>query len=130
MNCITRVHLGKCLLFWIMAADAHTFGQTSLSAKEAKDHVGEQAKVCAMVASTHFAYRSKGSPTFINLDEPYPAQIFTAVIWIEDRAKCGSPEKGYANQYFCVVGLIQSYSGTPEIVLRNPSQVEVKRKTP
>ena len=72
VNCMTRAHLGKCLLFWIMAAATHAFGQTPLSAKEAKDHVGEQAKVCGVVASAHFAYRSKGSPTFLNLDEPYP----------------------------------------------------------
>ena len=125
VNCMTRPHLGKCLLFWIIAAAPHAFGQTPLSPKEAKDHVGEQAKVCGVVASTHFAYRSKGSPTFINLDEPYPNQIFTALIWIEDRAKFGSPDRRYANHYICVSGLIQSYRGTPEIILRNATQVEV-----
>jgi len=104
------------------------FAQKSISAPEAKSHIGEQARVCGKVASTHFAYRSKGSPTFLNLDEPYPNQVFTAMIWIEDRAKFGYPEKRYANQHVCVVGLIQSYRGTPEIILRNPAQVEVGRQ--
>jgi hypothetical protein len=50
--------------------------QTSISASEASHHVGEYSKVCGLVASTHFAYRSRGAPTFINLDRPYPNQVF------------------------------------------------------
>jgi len=51
--------------------------QTSISAAEAKNHVGERATVCGEVASARYATTSKGNPTFINLDKPYPKQIFT-----------------------------------------------------
>lgn len=57
------------------------FGQKAIAAGQAIDHVGENSRVCGQVASTHFAHRSRGAPTFINLDEPYPNQIFTALIW-------------------------------------------------
>jgi hypothetical protein len=53
--------------------------QTSISAAEAKNHIGEKGTVCGEVASTHYASRSRGKPTFINLDKPYPNQIFTGV---------------------------------------------------
>jgi hypothetical protein len=46
-----------------------TAAQTSkITAAEAKDHIGETRTVCGKVASTHFASKSKGEPTFLNLD--------------------------------------------------------------
>ena len=47
--------------------------------------LGQKATVCGIVASATFLSRSKGQPTFLNLDQPYPRQIFTAVIWGKDR---------------------------------------------
>ena len=41
--------------------------------------------VCGIVASAHYAASSKGQPTFVNLDKPYPNQIFTVLIWGSDR---------------------------------------------
>jgi hypothetical protein len=98
-----------------------------ISASEARNHIGEYAKVCGQVASSHFAYRSRGSPTFINLDRPYPNQVFTVVIWAEDRSKFGTPEERYANRPICVTGTVQAYRGIPEIIVRDPSQVETRR---
>jgi len=42
--------------------------------------------VCGEVASTHYAVRSRGNPTFINLDKAYPNQIFCG----SDLGKCTS----------------------------------------
>ena len=64
-----------------------------LTAGEAKNHIGETATVCGRVASAHFAEKVKGLPTFMNLDKPYPHQIFTIVIWGTDRLKFGNPER-------------------------------------
>jgi hypothetical protein len=101
-----------------------SFAQRTISASEAGNHLGEYEKVCGQVASTRFAYRSRGAPTFINLDRPYPYQLFTALIWAEDRSKFGSPEDTLANKRICVSGTIQSYRGVPEIILRDPSQLQ------
>jgi micrococcal nuclease len=95
----------------------------SISARDAKDHVGENATVCGTVASAKWASGSRGSPTFLNLDEPYPNQIFTVVIWGSDRSKFGQPEKTYEGKRICVTGLIKSYRGQPEIAASNPSQI-------
>jgi len=113
----------------VLAAANFALGQQAISPYEASSHVGEYSKVCGQVASTHFANRSRGAPTFINLDEPYPNQVFTALIWVEDRSKFGSPEERYADREICVSGVIQVYRGIPEIILRNPSQVQIT-KTP
>jgi micrococcal nuclease len=100
--------------------------QTSISATEATNHVGERATVCGEVKSVHYAARSRGNPTFINLDKAYPDQIFTVLIWGSDRPKFGDPEEKYRNKHICVAGKISDYKGVPEIVAYDPSQINVR----
>ena len=102
----------------------------TITAAEAKDHVGERATVCGQVVSTHLAARSRGTPTFINLDKPYPNQIFTIVIWGSDRAKFGNPEQAYQGKQVCVTGTISSYRGVAEVVARDPSQLKIRAGSP
>jgi len=100
--------------------------QKSISAAEAKQHIGETATVCGVVASARFASNTRGQPTFLNLDEPYPRQIFTIVIWGSDRAKFGTPEQDYNNKRVCVTGKIQEFKGVPEIVAKEKSQISTR----
>lgn len=97
-----------------------------LSAAEAADHLGEHATVCGQVVSTKYASTSRGQPTFLNLDRPYPRHIFTVVIWGEDRAKFGSLEGFYKNKRICVTGRIESHRGQAQIVARDPSQITIE----
>jgi hypothetical protein len=111
----------RCYLFLLFAFC--TVAQTNkITAREAKDHVGEVQTVCGKVASAHYSTRSKGQPTFLNLDEPYPKQIFTILIWGSDRSKFGTPETKYQDAKVCVTGKITSFGGKPEIVATDPSQ--------
>ncbi len=98
----------------------------TLTPSEAKDHVGEKATVCGKAVGTHYAASSRGSPTFLNLDKPYPNQIFTIVIWGSDRAKFGAPEQTYQGRQVCVTGPITSFRGVPEIIAHIPEQIKVK----
>lgn len=97
------------------------------AAAEAKNHIGERATVCGRVVSSRYADRSKSQPTFLNLDEPFPKQIFTIVIWGGYRSKFGEPENEYKDKRVCVTGKITSYRGTPEIVARDPREIEVQK---
>jgi hypothetical protein len=101
---------------------------TKITAAEAKDHVGETRTVCGNVVSTHFASRSKGEPTFLNLDEPHPKEVFTILIWGSNRAKFGAPETKYANARVCVTGTITSHREKPEIIATEPGQI-VRQKS-
>jgi DNA/RNA endonuclease YhcR with UshA esterase domain len=93
----------------------------SISAADAKNHVGEKATVCGKVADERTVTSSIEEPTFINLDAPYPHQIFTIVTWREDRLAVGKlPEKG---SHVCILGLIEEYRGVPEIKLWSRSQL-------
>jgi hypothetical protein len=49
----------------------------------------------------HYAAKSRGNPTFINLDKPCPNEIFTVLIWGSDRPKFGDPEESYRSKHIC-----------------------------
>ena len=100
--------------------------QKSLTAGEAKNHVGEPGTVCGKVVSTRYAESSRGRPTFLNFDQPYPNETFTIVIWGNDRSKFSDPETVYRGKHICVTGKISEYKGVPEIVANAPSQVKVQ----
>lgn len=116
------------LIFLLLSVPFAAYGRPDhLTAAQAKDHVGERATVCGAVASARYADRSRGQPTFLNLDEPYPNQIFTIVIWGSDRPKFGQPEITYRDKDICVTGTITSYRAVAEIEARTPSQIAVQR---
>ena len=102
---------------------AFLLAQTSLTPVEAKAHVGEMATVCGKVVSARFAESSARQPTFLNLDQPFPKQIFTVVIFGSDRSKFGEPEKEFLNQTICATGTIEDYRGLPQIVATEPKQI-------
>ncbi len=105
-----------------------TFAQKKYSTSEAKEHFGETATVCGEVVSTRFADSTKGQPTFLNLDKPYPNQVFTVVIWGNNRGKFGTPENDFKGKRICVTGKITVYAGLPEIVADDPQQIKVAPK--
>jgi hypothetical protein len=105
-----------CVWFAVIPATAQ-----SISAAEASRHIGENATVCGRVASERTATSSKGQPTFINLDSAYPNQVFTALVWGDDRNKIGElPPEG---AHMCVKGPITNYKGVPEIVVKEKDQI-------
>ena len=100
--------------------------QKKLTASEAKEHFGENATVCGQVVSTRYADSTKGQPTFLNLDKPYPNQIFTVVIWGSNRSKFKAPEDEYKDKKLCVSGKITAYAGLPEIIADDPKQIRIE----
>jgi DNA/RNA endonuclease YhcR with UshA esterase domain len=102
--------------------------QQYISPEDAYKHISETQTVCGTVASTFYSVRGKGQPTFINLDKPYPNQIFTIVIWGSDRHKFKNPpEIFFKEKRVCVTGTITTYRGKPQIVVKNSSQIELKK---
>jgi hypothetical protein len=121
-------HKARALLVAVVVVLSATLGhaQMSIAAAEAKNHVGERATVCGEVASTHYATTSRGKPTFINLDKPYPNQIFTILIWGSDRPKFGDPEQKYSGKQVCATGTITVFRDVPEIVAHDPAAIKLQ----
>jgi hypothetical protein len=122
---ITRARCRAALAaIGLLGVSITIWGQSKkLTTAEAKNHIGEQATVCGRVASGRYAATTRGKPTFLDLDKPYPGQLFTVLIWGENRAKFGTPEETYRNKNICVTGRIESYRGEPEIIASDPAQL-------
>ena len=130
-----KLKSGPGLLALGLAVGFLLYAQTSevptLAAAEAKDHIGKKAKVCGRVASARYLNWVAAQPTLLNLDKPYPQQVFTVMIPGWDREKFVSPESGapevkYKDKTVCVTGKISSYRGVPQIVAEEPEQIEVQ----
>ena len=121
---MARLHRLFLILFVGTFLSSPLTAQKKFTPAEAKDHIGETATVCGTVNSTRYAPSTKGQPTFLNLDKPYPNQIFTVLIWGSDRSKFGSPEVTYKGKQICVTGKITVYRDVPEIVAGSPSQIK------
>lgn len=106
---------------------APAIAQRKLPAIEAKNHIGEEATVCGKVVTTRYAATTRGRPTFLSLDKPYPGQVLTVLIWGENREKFGTPEEKYRDQKVCVAGKITEYRGTPEMVVSDPKDIELQK---
>jgi hypothetical protein len=111
------------LLLALLTAAGETAAADRITAQQAASHIGETIAVCGTVVSANYAVRSKGQPTYLNFDQPYPNQIFTVVIWGSERSKFGEPENTLLNKRICATGTIKSYRGKPEIIATNPSQI-------
>jgi len=105
------------------ALDASDAPGRSITTADAKNHIGKRMTVYGVVASANYDAQSRRDPTFLNLDESYPRQIFTALIRGEDREKFGTPEISLKEKRVCISGLIEKYQGVPQIVLRKTSQL-------
>jgi hypothetical protein len=115
----------KSILLALLSLTMPLLRAQSIAAAEANNHVGETTTVCGKVSGIHTAAGSKGKPTFINFDKPYPSQDFTVMIWDDERAAFGNLEK-YAGRQVCVYGAITMYRGKPEMILRDPETTRAK----
>jgi hypothetical protein len=115
-------------LFFLLLVTSRSYSEDTISPEEAINHIGEPATVCGTVASTRFAPKNQGQPTFINLNKPYPNEIFTILIWGSDRRNFPNfPEVYYKNKRICVSGQIQQHRGKPEMTVRRSSQIREER---
>ncbi|WP_161984874.1 MULTISPECIES: hypothetical protein [Acinetobacter] len=84
-----------------------TSGQ--ISVYEADAHIGESTTVCGEVSQ--ISQTSKA--TYINFGGIYPKHKFSAVMWSNNIM----PTSEGSN--ICITGLIESYKGVPQIVIRS-----------
>jgi hypothetical protein len=101
--------------------------QSKISSKNASVYINEILTVCGPVVDSRYASASKGQPTFLNFDYPYPNHTFTIVIWGQNRTNFSSPpEKKYMSKNVCIDGYIDSYKGKPQIEATSEIMISVR----
>ena len=94
-----------------------------VGACNAASEMGKEAIVEGEIAD---ANRSKTSTVFLNFEKPYPNHCFSSVIFSADQYKfVQNPEKYYLNKTVRIKGQVQEYQSKPEILLKDPSQIEI-----
>jgi hypothetical protein len=115
MHCpVSTLVLG--LAIPVALAQTQPIPQPALTTTEAAQHVGENRTVCGAIVNTHIAESSHGTPTFIDIDQAWPNQVFDLVIWGDKKDDIGNfPKAGK----ICASGKIVLYKGHPEIFLED-----------
>jgi hypothetical protein len=119
--------LGALLLACAPARAQAPAAETPVPAAQAREHIGEVALVCGVVADTHYAQASTGRPTYINFEEPFPNAPFTAIIWGSDLGSFPYDPAMLLGMEICVYGEVGRYRGKPQMKLVRPEQVGRKQ---
>jgi DNA/RNA endonuclease YhcR with UshA esterase domain len=87
---------------------------------DAADFIGDKIIVEGTIIKTH----NSGNAVFLDFSPNFDS--FSAVIFADDWAKFPSPpEDLFYGKLVRIEGLIEEYQGTPEIIIRDPWQIEV-----
>ena len=89
---------------------------------EAKNHIGENIIVQGTMADS---YSSATNTVFFDFGAIYPDNCFAAVIFKTNLDKFPDPQNSYTNKTVRISGKINGYQGKPEIILDDPSQIEI-----
>ncbi len=118
--------------------DAATEAMGYIPSSKAGGHMGEEGTVRGNVKDYQYISGGKGRPYILLFDKPgvvergssisdmETPETFKVVIWKDDR-KNFPPNfaVGYTGKIVCATGLIEDYDGSPAIVARDPSQLEI-----
>jgi DNA/RNA endonuclease YhcR with UshA esterase domain len=101
--------------------------EATIQYTQAADFEGRVVEVCGLVAGADYAEHIGGQPTFLNFGAAHPNQVFTVVIWGDDRPRwLRPPELKYAGAEICVTGRVRMHRGIPQIVADNPHRIEIR----
>ena len=104
----------------------NVFSQTLIKAEEVGKHVGDSVVVEARVFSTRYFESAKNTPTLLNIGAAFPNQLFTVVIYGEDRKNFSTaPEEYFKNQTVKIRGKVELYRDRPQIVVKNSEGIQV-----
>lgn len=89
--------------------------------QDAGKYYGKSITVEGKIVRTY----NSGKACFLNFHTDYK-RYFTAVIFKSDFNKFPtSPEEFYKNKNVQITGVIKEYNGSPEIIMKSPSQIKI-----
>lgn len=93
--------------------------------QQAATKVGSKVSIVGKVVSTKFIPKSQS--TFLNLDQSFPNQLFSIMIWQDGRQNFSyKPEEELDGKYIVVTGTVQlDKNGIPGITVTREEQIEM-----
>jgi hypothetical protein len=115
------------LLFVVIASVSYSQVEVK-SAAELKNHIGDSIKYCGKVVTARLMDRMMNAPAFLNIDEAYPHQSLTVVVWANDRQNfTEKPEKFYLDKNVCIYGKLEKFKEQLQIVIHSEQQLVVQQ---
>jgi hypothetical protein len=120
-NYMVKTLLSITFSFFFLSA----FSQT-ITSEQVKDNVGKTVTVLGKVADGRYLASSAKQPTLLNIDKAFPDQVFTVVIYGENRKAFGyKPEEVLMGKNIYVTGKVTMYNGKPQVEVAKPEQIVV-----
>ena len=93
---------------------------------EAREVIGEEATVCGELTQLAMPKGVRGNPVYLNMGKLYPNQVFTVVIWGRDFMQFPMGVlQTYEGKQIAVTGLVETYRGKPQIIVKQLNQLRV-----
>lgn len=105
--------------------DALELPKGYFNTQQAASKVGKTVSIVGKVVSTKFIPKSQS--TFLNLDQSFPNQIFSIMIWKDGRRNFSyQPEKELDGKYIVVKGRVElDKNGVPGITVTSEEQIQL-----
>ena len=105
--------------------DALSLPKGVFNTQQATSKVGSTVSIVGKVVSAKFIPKSQS--TFLNLDQSFPNQVFSIMIWKDGRKNFSyQPEKELEGKYILVTGKVElDKNGVPGITVSREEQIEI-----
>ena len=115
------------LLLVAMFGATAAYSQVQVDSNSIGNHIGDTVRYCGKVVSARLMERMSAAPAFLNIDGAYPHQVFTVVIWKDDRLKfTNKPEVYYTDKRVCITGKLEKFREQLQIVVKDEGQMVVE----
>jgi len=115
-----KITLALFIAFAAITASA----QTTINAKEAAKHIGEEVTICDKIFSGKFL--SNSNLTLLDVGGSHPNEVLSLVIKGDDRKKFSTaPEDKFKGKQVCITGKLIDYKGKPEIMITDTAQIRI-----
>lgn len=112
-------------IFFLLVTPSLFAQDTVISVNEVRDYIGQEVTVQGKVEQVVHLTSVRGKPTYFNMGGKYPDNKFTLLLWESNKHKFTKGAQFYEGKTIKVIGLIETYRGKPQIILREPKQIEV-----
>ena len=117
------------VLAFVLLFSIHCFSQDTITTTKVKDY--KDKEVCVIGKVVSFKLASEGKNTnYINIDKPYPENVFTVVISNNYLEKLNIKIEDLKNKYIYIKGKISTYKNDPKQIpqIYNPVSIAVKKE--